>query len=173
MQQQWQWQQHKAIYIVQCSRAHNVSSDSKLFRLSAFWDQIYPPGDEVKKMKCIWITHMHTLYRFRHTPSKEMKCIWITHMHALYRFRHTPHNQEVHKMKCTCTSHMHALYRCRHTPHTQPSTQQMKSTQTSNTSSCVQMKCSISDIPPTQTPHTYTQTQKQTCKMNSTRDINC
>ena len=50
---------------------------------------------------------------------KKMKCTWITYMHALYRFIHTPQGYEVHKMTCTCISHMHALYRCRHTPQDQ------------------------------------------------------
>ena len=76
---------------MQCSRAHNISSDSKLFIWSAFLDQIYPPD-----MKCTrW--HVHCILRSDIPPPPplgdeviKMQCISITHMHALYRFRHTP-----------------------------------------------------------------------------------
>ena len=138
---------------MECSRAHNVSSDSKLFRWSAFWDQIYPPSTRAEmtciplhktwQMNLLWpidppqVPEQRCLeYHYKNLANdptlandppkgwsekdevhidntyacsieiqiyppkgdevKEMKCIWITHMHAMYRFRHTPQD-----MKCT------------------------------------------------------------------------
>ena len=73
-----------------------------------------PPRYKVHKMTC-------TLYsKIRYTPPpqgdevKKMQCISITHMHALYRFRHTPQIwSEVHKMtpQGTCIS-SYACNRC-------------------------------------------------------------
>ena len=65
----WHWQQHKAIYmcIVQCSRAHNISSDSKLFIWSAFWNQIYPPSVKFTR----W--HVHYIMRSDIPPMRRLQ----------------------------------------------------------------------------------------------------